>query len=544
MKKIQCSFQRHHIQKTIKVFGLLLLCLLISILPFSVMSISVKNTMVPITYLEDSEKGGWEQVESGVTQDLNSVSFVCLNRGSVAGDQGIILRTGDAGENWTAQNSGVTENLNDISYLDYNIILAVGASGTIVFTNDYGQNWTVVQTGMIGAYYSGQMITDTIGVTVGVNAIFQPFVTWTYDAWNTLESTSFYIEHGSSMYEGWLSDVFFFNTSVGFATATVNVPAGGAIVRTFDGGDNWETVYFSDDELFSLDFTWDGIGYAVGNHGTIVQTLDNGETWNTLESGVEDVLYAIDFSSEERGTTVGNNGVILRTEDGGSSWVQQTSGTTEALLAVRFITETTGFIVGESGLMLRTTTGGYSDTTPPETTCILSGDINNDVYVSNVTVTLSATDDISGVDSTTYKLDNGLWTTYEEPFVVSEDGNHTLRFYSIDNVGNTEEEKNSQFTIQHPPDVNITIAGGIGLKVILKNDGDSDLINVSWNLLLNGGIVLLGKQHSGVIDINVGEEIVLQPLVFGIGKPTITFTLASSDTMVHSRLFLFFVRIL
>ena len=521
----------------------IVLCLVVSVLPFSAASISVAGT-VSSSYMTSSQKGGWEPLESGVTQDLNSISFICLNRGSVVGDEGVILHTGDGGYSWTAQNSGVIDNLYDIFYYDYSIILAVGASGTILYTNNSGTNWTVIQTGMIGTYFSGQMITDTIGVAVGVNAIFQPFFTRTNDGWDTWESMSFYIEHDSVLYEGWLSDVYFMNDSVGFATAVVDIPAGGAIVRTTDGGGTWDTVYFSNEALFGIDFTWEGIGYVVGNHGVILQTLDGGETWNSLESGVNSALHAIDFSSETKGTAVGDNGIIVRTENEGLTWIQQTCGTTHDLLAVRFISERIGFVAGEYGVILRTTTGGYpDDIIPPETNCTLTGILDGEVYISDVTVMFSATDDISGVASTTYKLDDGLWTTYGDPFLVSTEGSHILSFYSIDNAGNAEAEKTCEFTIQYPPDINVTITGGFGISVAIKNLGSSDLTNISWNLSLDGGIIFFGKQKSGITNVKAGDEIVLRSLVFGVGKPTITLTIASSEITVNGSVFLFFVRI-
>ena len=521
----------------------IVLCLVVSVLPVSASSISVAGT-VSSSYMTSSQKGGWEPLESGVTQDLNSISFICLNRGSVVGEEGVILHTGDGGYSWTAQNSGVIDNLYDIFYYDYSIILAVGASGTILYTNNSGTNWTVIQTGMMGTYFSGQMITDTIGVAVGVNAIFQPFFTRTNDGWDTWESMSFYIEHDSVLYEGWLSDVYFMNDSVGFATAVVDIPAGGAIVRTTDGGITWDTVYFSNEALFGIDFTWEGIGCVVGNHGVILQTLDGGETWNSLESGVNSALHAIDFSSETKGTAVGDNGIIVRTENEGLTWIQQTCETTHDLLAVRFISERIGFVVGEYGVILRTTTGGYpDDIIPPETNCTLTGILDGEVYISDVTVMFSATDDISGVASTTYKLDDGLWITYADPFLVSTEGSHILYFYSIDNAGNAEEEKTCEFTIQYPPDINVTITGGFGISVAIKNLGSSDLTNISWNLSLDGGIIFFGKQKSGITDVKAGDEMVLRSLVFGVGKPTITLTIASSEITVHGSVFLFFVRI-
>jgi len=544
MKKIHSMGKYHLLQRNLRIIDTILLGLILSVLPIFFGSTSVQGTVAPSSHEASSQQGGWEQLPSGVTQDLHSVSFICLNRGSVAGSDGVILRTGDGGGTWAAQNSGVTENLYDIFYYDYSITLAVGASGTILLTNNSGINWTVIQTGMMGTYFNGQMITDLIGVAVGENAIFQPFFTRTDDGWATWESTSFYIEHESVMYEGRLSDVFFLNDSIGFATAIVDMPAGGAIVRTMDGGSSWETVYFGNEELFGIDFTWGGIGYAVGDHGVILQTFDSGGTWTSVDSGVTDALHAIDFPSETKGTAVGDNGIIVRTENNGLSWTEQTSGTTQDLLAVRLISEQIGFATGRYGVILRTTSGGYPDDSfPPVTNCTLIGTLEGPFYISNVTVTLSATDNISGVGSTTYKLDDGLWDTYTEPFVVSGDGNHIVRYYSIDNAGNAEEEKTCEFMIQHPPPIQITITGGFGIHVRIKNLGSVDLMNESWNLSLTGGIILLGKQTSGFADIQAGNEFFIRPIVFGLGKTKVVLTFTSLIKSVEGKVFLFFVRI-
>ncbi|GAH12804.1 unnamed protein product, partial [marine sediment metagenome] len=50
------------------------------------------------------------------------------------------------------------------------------------------------------------------------------------------------------------------------------------------------------------------------------------------------------------------------------------------------------------------------DTTPPYTEIILDGTMgDNNWYVSVVTVTLNATDEGSGVESTWYRVDSGYW---------------------------------------------------------------------------------------------------------------------------------------
>lgn len=523
------------------------LCVLLSVLALTlpVYTISIQSYEIEPVIPQESRllSTGWTHIDSGVTQDLNNVFFICLNRGTIVGDEGVILRSGDGGNNWVAQNSGVMENLYGVSYYGYNVILAVGTSGTILLTNNSGTNWTTLQTGMMGTYFSCQMVNETVGVAVGVNAIFQPFFTRTNDGWDTWESSSFYIEHDSVFYEGRLTDVFFLNTSVGLATAIVDIPMGGAIVRTTDGGSTWETVLFYNEALLSIGFTNESIGYAVGDHGTIVQTSDGGQSWQQGETGVSTLLWAVDFTNQTSGTVVGDNGIILRTENGGSDWIQQSSGTPVNLLSLQYVTDRFGIVVGEQGVILRTETGGNpEDVTPPETICTISGTLVEDVYISDVLVTLNATDDITGVDTTMYKLDEALWETYSEPFSVTKDGSHLLRFYSIDNAGNIEEEKTYEFTIQHPPNLQITMTGGFGIKIQIKNLGSTNLTNEPWNLSLQGGIILFGKQRTGDLTINAAEEITLNALVFGIGKPTMTFTIASTQKTVEGTVFLFFVR--
>jgi parallel beta-helix repeat protein len=99
------------------------------------------------------------------------------------------------------------------------------------------------------------------------------------------------------------------------------------------------------------------------------------------------------------------------------------------------------------------------DVTPPVTTTEFDGTTGeNDWFVSAVTVTLSSVDDSAGVNFTKYKLDAGVWMMYTGPFYFSEDGEHTLYYYSVDNVGNREENKSAPFKIdQTAPMIDITV---------------------------------------------------------------------------------------
>ena len=94
-------------------------------------------------------------------------------------------------------------------------------------------------------------------------------------------------------------------------------------------------------------------------------------------------------------------------------------------------------------------TATFTDTIPPNTEIILDGTMgDNGWYVSVVTVTLVATDEGSGVESTWYRLDSGDWNIYINiPFEVCEEGNHTVEYNSTDNAGNTESTNVSSFKI-------------------------------------------------------------------------------------------------
>lgn len=97
------------------------------------------------------------------------------------------------------------------------------------------------------------------------------------------------------------------------------------------------------------------------------------------------------------------------------------------------------------------------DVTSPVTTLSFdpeTPDGNNDWYVSNVTCTLNATDDVSGVNSTYYKINEGLWERYEYPFVLSTSNYYTVYYYySVDLAGNVEDVKSGTCKVDGVPPV-------------------------------------------------------------------------------------------
>jgi hypothetical protein len=178
--------------------------------------------------------------------------------------------------------------------------------------------------------------------------------------------------------------------------------------------------------------------------------------------------------------------------------------------------------------------GAPSDTTPPVTTCEITG-------TNPVTITLTATDDISGVDYTMYKIDDGTYATYTAPVEVTEAGDHTVYFYSVDNEGNTETEKSETFTVTAPA-LTITIKGGLGVSATIKNTGTEDLTNIDWTIDLDGKLIFVGKAKSGTIDaLAAGEEIVVKDFVVGFGKTGIAVTAGSATASASGTVLLILV---
>jgi uncharacterized membrane protein len=164
------------------------------------------------------------------------------------------------------------------------------------------------------------------------------------------------------------------------------------------------------------------------------------------------------------------------------------------------------------------------------------------IFISNVTVTLSAVDNESGVLYTKFKLDADVWTTYTEPFMVTDDGNHTLLFYSMDRNGNIEGEHTTTFTIQHHPVLALTIKGGKGISVQVENKGLLPLNKVPWHINLSGGIILKGASKEGLIpQILPGQQKILTSSILGFGSTLITVTVYDTSITTKGFVLLIFV---
>ncbi|MFE6332321.1 OmpL47-type beta-barrel domain-containing protein [Streptomyces sp. NPDC057798] len=113
------------------------------------------------------------------------------------------------------------------------------------------------------------------------------------------------------------------------------------------------------------------------------------------------------------------------------------------------------------------------DTTPPETSATVSGERDPDgSYVDMATVTVSASDTGSGVNTIEYAVGTGAWQPYTMPVMVHQVGTHTVRFRATDKAGNVAAVKSVEFTVvAAPPQDTTPPVTGVTVEGTRNSDG-------------------------------------------------------------------------
>ncbi len=117
------------------------------------------------------------------------------------------------------------------------------------------------------------------------------------------------------------------------------------------------------------------------------------------------------------------------------------------------------------------------DKTAPVTTAKVTGtEGTNGWYTSDVNVTLSATDEGTGVKSTEYKVNGGQWTAYSQAISLTTAGTTQVDFRSTDHAGNVEATQSLTVKIDKTaPVTTAKVTGTTGENGFYTSDAAVDL---------------------------------------------------------------------
>lgn len=214
----------------------------------------------------------WQDFPVNGIKFLNSVLFVNEDTGFIAGNEGIIMKTTDAGYSWISKNSGTNARLNQIFFISPLVGWAVGENVALQ-TTDGGENWStiVLDPNYYGDYRSIFFVSELKGWILGSNFLY----------------------------------------------------------TTEDGGNTWSRRFLNYDYMQFIVFQTQDTGWIVGSSGVILKTIDSGINWGRQICPTAQNLRSAFFISPTTGWVVGNYGTILKTIDGGGTTSVEHNGNSE-----------------------------------------------------------------------------------------------------------------------------------------------------------------------------------------------------------------------
>ena len=229
----------------------------------------------------------WYEIPSGTDKKMNTISFGSDMVGYIGGNDSLLLKTTDGGQNWSPVSfSGVTflpsgEHIVNLKFINATIgYMTVGPYTGTYKTTDGGSTWSEVTLAGNMCYNQGLYFWDENNGIIG----------------------------GSGCFQGELISVMSNGT---ISSATMNDP-------TFNAADI----------VLDLDFH-NALGLGV-SRGRFVRSTDNGLTWDTISSGITYELTSIEIVDDTLAyagyidTNASGFGLLV-THDAGLTWSMEMS---------------------------------------------------------------------------------------------------------------------------------------------------------------------------------------------------------------------------
>ena len=346
-------------------------------------------------YLLTPTNAQWYPVNSNTSEDLNDIYFVSENTGYCAGNNGIILKTNDGGENW------------ETVFQDSSII------GFYYVTTAFGQ--VIAFGGNPDGWYK------YVSVDNGENWVAEGF---NYDPEDiqTYQNTLYFIDRNDHN----LKKI----TEEGVTTIAEEVKLYGVneneIVYT-----DYQHIFKSEDEgiiWYQLpDFPeidpnqWtyakiksfsDTIIIKATYPGMVFYSLDNGQNW--LEGNEIDGSLVFNIVSPFAIYGAHPMAGISVTQDLGNSWQEQLELENNWFIKGYFFNDELGFFIGENGIIYKTTNGGGLNTAEQQNT----GKVKVVPNPAKGQINLISTENLSVIKIQLYDSSGKLIKTYPKEMKI------------------------------------------------------------------------------------------------------------------------------
>jgi len=305
----------------------------------------------------------WFQVASGTNKKLNTIDFPSSTVGYIGGNDSLLLKTTDGGQNWSPVNyTGITfypggEHIINLQFITENIgFITVGPYLGSYKTINGGLTWTAI-TDLTTCFNQGLYFFDENNGFIGGSGCFQgeKMNKMTAGIWSepTINTSTWNADHR-------IVDYDFSSTNMGLAASR-----SGYVLRTTNGGANWDTIPTPGvpmNPLTSILIVNNNLAYAgyesINTGFGLYISTDNGLTWQE-DMNSATFLYPDFLALHESGDgTVysgGNSssmssGAIFDSPNDGTTW--NYSIVDQQINGISSYNDTIVFAVGDSGYIV------------------------------------------------------------------------------------------------------------------------------------------------------------------------------------------------
>jgi len=311
--------------------------------------------------LRRSDDGGttfrrlpWTASDELCTGGIRAFDFPSSNVGVLILRDGNVLRSADGGRTWsrrtaipgTAATSAASRvEPSDVDFVSDTAGFVTTSGGDIFRTADAGNTWKPV----VAEPWSLRTITFPTAQT-GYAAGDAPAVLKTTDGGATWSEIPLPADAGALA-----------RVRCADATTCVGVTTGGdRLVRTTDGGGDWESLAPSSLVLTSVGMPSATQAVGVGQNGTTVISGDAGNTFSPVGSALTGQFDGLRALDGKVAYAYGPFGSLARTTDGGRTWTENDAATSNTITGISFLSAKVGFVLDSTGQLLRTDNGGDS----------------------------------------------------------------------------------------------------------------------------------------------------------------------------------------